>query len=237
MYIWYLTRIRCGQGGVLEHPRLVRSLIRGSCPLARAVHALEHDADLGAGGLDPSCMADSPWRDPHLPLAPSASSSRKDPPDDGDPFCGPTSCWPCSSLVPPIDRPNRGTNPSERPLMQPSPGHAQSWGDLIRVRVDPDAVLPRSNPPPSTSRAGRRLADHLGDGRRSLATRPRSPACPSAATAAAWWACLPMSIPTHLSLCWLLPVHPRLLVDHHDRARRGRPAGSSLGNDGSQVFI
>ena len=31
----------------------------------------------------------------------------------------------------------------------------------------------------------------------SLATRRAHTSCPSAATAAAWWACLPVSIPTH----------------------------------------
>jgi hypothetical protein len=43
----------------------------------------------------------------------------------------------------------------------------------------------------------------------------------------------------HLSLCWLLPVHPRLLVDHHDMgsAPGGDPTGSSLDSDGSQVSI
>jgi hypothetical protein len=63
-------RIRCGQGDVLEDPR-TRSF--GDPPdrasFARAVHALEHDADPGAGGLDPLLHRhELALEDPHLPL-------------------------------------------------------------------------------------------------------------------------------------------------------------------------
>src|SRR4029453_761619 len=72
------------------------------------------------------------------------------------------------------------------------------------------------------------------------APRRDHPSRPSAVTAAAWWTCLPTSIPTHTCpwpgcCCSTLAS----LVDHHHTgsAHGGDPTGSSLDSDGSQVSI
>ena len=103
-------RIRGGQGDVLEHPR-ARPL--GDPPdraaLAGRVHALEHDADPRAGGLDPLLHGHQlALEAPHLPSrTPSASSSRNDRPRPRrDPSCPSpsSSCSTCPSVTPPLLR-------------------------------------------------------------------------------------------------------------------------------------